>query len=117
MPKSKLGNRRTGEELRGVVPPPDYAAAEMPPSVTHLIGANTGPTLWALRQQGRRDVENGRQREVSFGIVLAYAEQAVDEAVAYLHTRMEQRAAAFTSKLAFAFAIGIAIGIATGLAL
>ncbi len=38
-----------------------------------------GATLWALRQQVRRDVENGRQREVSFGLVLAYAEQAVDE--------------------------------------
>ena len=109
MAKNKLGDARssrTCEELRGVVPPPDYAAA----------GANTGPTLWALRQQVRRDVENGRQREVSFGIVLAYAEQAVDEAVAYLHTRMEQRAA-FTSKFIAASAFAFAIGIATGLAL
>ncbi len=108
MAKNKLGDARssrTCEELRGVVPPPDYAAA----------GANTGPTLWALRQQVRRDVENGRQREVSFGIVLAYAEQAVEEAVAYL--RMEQRAAAFTSKFIAMSAFAFAIGIATGLAL
>ena len=98
MVKSQLGNAssRTCEELRGVVPPPDYAAAEMPPSVTHLIhGANTGPTIWALRLQVKRDVENAvdQQKLVPYGVVLAYAEQVGQEAVAYLHMRLERQAA------------------------
>lgn len=98
MPKSKLGNRRTGEELRGVVPPPvvlDPNATSYGGVDALVHGYRTGPTLWALRLQVKRDSENAidHQKLVPYSVVLAYCEQVGEETVAYMHMKMERQAA------------------------
>ena len=90
--KSKLGNAREG----------------------HYPGP--GATLWALRWQVKRDVENGTDRKhlVPYGIVLAYAEQAVDEEREYRNRLFAKQAKHLLAAgilfgmIAFALGLGFA---------
>lgn len=79
-----------------------------------LEGVTPGSTLWALRAQVKRDVENGTDQEklVPYGIVLAYAEQAVEEAVTPLKDRIAEFTFKFICVSAFAFTVGVALGLA-----
>lgn len=45
-------------------------------------------TLWSLRMQVKRNLENGIEEKVPYGIVLAYAEQAAEEAAEPLIERI-----------------------------
>jgi O6-methylguanine-DNA--protein-cysteine methyltransferase len=68
---------------RGTVPDDAQQVREL------LKGNPSGATLWALRMQVKRDFENGTQqlKQVPYGVVLAYAEQAATEtAESYIET-------------------------------
>ena len=58
-----------------------------------LHGANTGATIWALRLQVKRDIENAtdQQKLVPYGVVLAYCEQVGAEAVEIMEARKEKQ--------------------------
>ncbi|KKL51516.1 hypothetical protein LCGC14_2294710 [marine sediment metagenome] len=67
-----------------------------PGGVTELVhGANTGPTIWALRIEVHRDKQkpDDQQKSVPYGVVLSYCEQVGSEAVAYVEARMEKQSA------------------------
>ncbi|MCH8243851.1 MAG: hypothetical protein IH897_14745, partial [Planctomycetes bacterium] len=55
-----------------------------------LHGYTTGPTLWQLRVQVKRDRENAtdRQKLVPYSVVLAYCEQVGEESVKYLNVKL-----------------------------
>lgn len=55
--------------------------------------SSTSATLWALKEQVKRDLENGTAQEhlVPYSVVLAYAEQAVDEEVEPLRAKIRRQ--------------------------
>jgi len=83
-----------------------------------LYGYETGATLWALRLQVKRDVENGldHQKLVPYSVVLAYAEQVGQEAVKYLGAKMRRQAEHLFATRVLCALLALVAGVATATA-
>jgi hypothetical protein len=91
---------------RGTVPDDAQQVREL------LKGHCPGATLWALRMQVKCDLENGTQqlKQVPYGVVLAYAEQAVREVQEELYPRIKASDRQRTAASMFFFALGALLG-------
>lgn len=72
----------------------DPAAPSFGDVDARVHGANTGATIWFLRLQVKRDIENAvdQQKLVPYSVVLAYCEQVGEETVEYITAKIEKQA-------------------------